>query len=131
MMNCFRRPWLRLPVARSTRRWGIAFALGVLFLSSPAVSADPSAADSSSIDRPPDSPFGEADFANDAPLPFDPKTRQGRFDNGLTYYIRENREPRSRAELRLVVNAGSVLEQDEQQGLAHFLEHMAFNGMEN
>ncbi|MBB4637935.1 M16 family metallopeptidase [Longimicrobium terrae] len=48
--------------------------------------------------------------------------------NGLVYYVRRNAEPRARAELRLVVNAGSVLEEQDQRGLAHFLEHMAFNG---
>ncbi len=52
----------------------------------------------------------------------------GRLPNGLRYYIRENRRPENRAELRLVVNAGSVLEDDDQLGLAHFVEHMAFNG---
>ena len=53
---------------------------------------------------------------------------RGTLPNGLTYYVRRNAEPRARAELRLVVNAGSVLEDQEQRGLAHFLEHMAFNG---
>jgi len=64
-------------------------------------------------------------------LPFDSATLKGRLENGCTYYIRENREPRDRAELRLVVNAGSVLEDDDQRGLAHFVEHMAFNGTEH
>ncbi|MCP5520692.1 MAG: insulinase family protein [Verrucomicrobiales bacterium] len=63
-----------------------------------------------------------------APLPVDPAVTIGRLDNGLTYYLRENHKPENRATLRLVVNAGSVLEADDQQGLAHFLEHMAFNG---
>jgi zinc protease len=58
----------------------------------------------------------------------DPAVRQGTLDNGLTYFIRENREPRDRAELRLVINAGSILEDDDQRGLAHVVEHMAFNG---
>lgn len=64
-------------------------------------------------------------------IPNDPAVRSGTLDNGLTYYIRENREPRDRAVLRLVVNAGSVLEEDDQLGLAHFVEHMAFRGTEN
>ena len=55
---------------------------------------------------------------------------RGTLSNGLTYYIRHNEEPRDRAQLSLVVKAGSVLEEDEQQGLAHFVEHMAFNGTE-
>lgn len=58
----------------------------------------------------------------------DPLVRHGKLGNGMTYYIRKNSEPANRAELRLAVNAGSVLEDDDQQGLAHFVEHMAFNG---
>lgn len=65
------------------------------------------------------------------PIPTDPAVKVGRLPNGLTYYIRKNVEPRNRAELRLVVRAGSVLETDEQQGLAHFMEHMEFNGTKN
>jgi len=67
----------------------------------------------------------------DDPLPVDPKVRIGTLDNGLTYYIRENGRPENRAELRLAVNAGSVLETEDQRGLAHLLEHMAFNGTAN
>jgi zinc protease len=63
-----------------------------------------------------------------APLPFDAAITTGTFPNGLRYYVRTNRYPEHRAELRLVVNAGSVLEDDDQRGLAHFVEHMAFNG---
>ena len=61
-------------------------------------------------------------------IPMDSAIIAGRLDNGLTYFIRPNRKPENRAELRLVVNAGSVLEDDDQRGLAHFCEHMAFNG---
>src|SRR5258708_2732164 len=68
----------------------------------------------------------------DAPLsqavPVDPLITVGTLPNGLRYYVRENRQPRGRAELRLVVNAGSVLEDEDQRGLAHFVEHMSFNG---
>jgi len=67
----------------------------------------------------------------DQKLPIGPRVLVGEFSNGLSYYIRENKRPENRAELRLIVNAGSVLEDDDQQGLAHFLEHMAFNGTEN
>lgn len=63
-----------------------------------------------------------------APLPSDPAVLTGQFPNGLRYYVRANHEPHARAELRLVVNAGSVLEDDRQQGLAHFVEHMMFRG---
>jgi zinc protease len=61
-------------------------------------------------------------------IPTDPEITIGKLDNGLRYYIRANKKPEKRAELRLVVKAGSVLEDDDQQGLAHFVEHMAFNG---
>ncbi len=64
-------------------------------------------------------------------LPTDPAIRVGELENGLTYYLRPNTEPHNRAELALVINAGSVLEDDDQLGLAHFLEHMLFNGTES
>ncbi|MCK5742844.1 MAG: insulinase family protein [Chlorobi bacterium] len=64
-------------------------------------------------------------------LPMDPAVTTGVLDNGLTYYIRENRKPEQRAELQLVVKCGSVDEEDNQAGLAHFTEHMAFNGTKN
>lgn len=64
-------------------------------------------------------------------LPSDPNVKTGKLANGLTYYIRKNQEPKNRAELRLAVKAGSVLEADNQQGLAHFVEHMGFNGTKN
>ena len=63
-----------------------------------------------------------------AALPVDPKVRIGTLPNGIRYYIRQNPKPEKRAELRLVVNAGSILETDDQLGLAHFVEHTAFNG---
>ncbi len=73
--------------------------------------------------------------AHDAPLtavvPVDPRITVGTLSNGMRYYIRANEQPQNRAELRLVVNAGSVLEDDDQRGLAHFVEHMAFNGTRN
>ncbi len=67
-------------------------------------------------------------IAQTTPLPHDPDVRVGQLDNGLRYWIRENTEPKDRIELRLIVRAGSILEDDDQRGLAHFLEHMAFNG---
>ncbi|HCN25151.1 MAG TPA: insulinase family protein [Candidatus Marinimicrobia bacterium] len=63
-----------------------------------------------------------------ANLPVDPKVKIGELENGLRYYIRENQKPKKRAVLWLAINAGSVLEDDNQQGLAHLVEHMAFNG---
>jgi len=65
------------------------------------------------------------------PMPVDPQITMGKFPNGLRYYIRPNKKPEKRAELRLVVKAGAVLEDDDQRGLAHFVEHMAFNGTKN
>lgn len=65
------------------------------------------------------------------PMPLDPQITIGTFPNGLRYYIRANKKPEKRAELRLVVKAGSILEDDDQQGLAHLVEHMAFNGTKN
>ena len=65
------------------------------------------------------------------PLPIDPKVRYGKLDNGLTYYIRANKEPKQRADFYIAQNVGAILENDSQNGLAHFLEHMAFNGTKN
>ncbi|PZR22718.1 MAG: peptidase M16 [Flavobacterium psychrophilum] len=62
------------------------------------------------------------------PIPFDPNVKVGKLKNGLTYYIRKNAKPENKVDLRLVINAGSILEDDDQQGLAHFMEHMCFNG---
>src|SRR6185503_6241892 len=61
----------------------------------------------------------------------DAQVKVGRLPNGLQYFVRANAVPRGRAELRLVVNAGSVLEDDNQRGLAHFVEHLSFNGTEH
>ncbi|HKB44954.1 MAG TPA: pitrilysin family protein, partial [Chitinophagaceae bacterium] len=62
------------------------------------------------------------------PLPTDPNLKIGKLTNGLTYYVRRNVKPEKKVELRLAVNAGSILEDKDEQGLAHFTEHMAFNG---
>ncbi len=64
-------------------------------------------------------------------LPYDPELRKGVLDNGMTYYIRHNAKPEGQAEFWIVHNVGAVQEEDSQQGLAHFLEHMAFNGTEH
>lgn len=65
------------------------------------------------------------------PLPADPDVLTGTLENGIRYYIIQNAKPANRAELRLFVDAGSVLEDEDQKGLAHFTEHMAFNGSKN
>ena len=66
-----------------------------------------------------------------SPIPVNPKVKIGKLENGIKYYIMKNKKPENRMELRLAVNAGSVLETDDQRGLAHFCEHMAFNGSKN
>ena len=63
-----------------------------------------------------------------ARLPLDPAIHVGKLPNGITYYIRHNARPEKRVSLRLAVKAGSIDEADDQRGLAHMLEHMAFNG---
>jgi len=68
------------------------------------------------------------DFKGNEPIPFDPTVKTGKLENGLTYYIKKNGKPENKVDLRLVINAGSILESDDQQGLAHFMEHMCFNG---
>lgn len=65
------------------------------------------------------------------PLPIDPKVRYGKLPNGLTYYIRHNAQPKERADFYIAQNVGSILEEENQRGLAHFLEHMAFDGTKN
>ncbi|MFO7852258.1 MAG: M16 family metallopeptidase [Bacteroidota bacterium] len=61
-------------------------------------------------------------------VPVDPEIRMGKLDNGMSYYIRKNGEPENRASFYIIQNVGALLENDKQNGLAHFLEHMAFNG---
>ena len=71
--------------------------------------------------------------AQEAPekLSMDPEVRYGKLDNGLTYYIRHNEQPKQRAEFHIAQAVGAILEEDHQNGLAHFLEHMAFNGTQH
>ncbi|GGG13670.1 zinc protease [Dokdonia pacifica] len=66
-----------------------------------------------------------------AEIPVDPNVKVGKLSNGLTYYIRNNGKPEDKVELRLAVNAGSIMETERQLGLAHFMEHMNFNGTKN
>ncbi|MDH4196060.1 MAG: insulinase family protein, partial [Candidatus Aminicenantes bacterium] len=98
-------------------RWGILLILVLAFFL-PALGQTPSAQKEDVIPL-------------DQKLAIDPAVTSGQLDNGLRYFIRQNRRPENRADLRLVVNAGSVLEDDDQLGLAHFVEHMAFNGTEH
>jgi zinc protease len=72
-----------------------------------------------------------ANISEDKKIPLDPKVRFGKLDNGMTYYIRANELPEDRADFYIVFNVGAILENDNQDGLAHLTEHMAFNGTKN
>ncbi len=95
------------------RRWLLALAAFLLPVGLAAQAAPPALAA--------DAPLGNV-------LPLDPRVQEGKLDNGLTYLVRQSSRPENRADLWLVVNAGSLQEDDDQLGLAHFIEHMAFNG---
>ena len=75
--------------------------------------------------------FASIALAQPQPLPIDSSVRMGKLDNGLTYYIRHNEYPKQRAEFHIAQAVGAILEEDHQNGLAHFLEHMAFNGTQH
>lgn len=75
--------------------------------------------------------FAFAQKSTSDSLSIDKKVKVGKLENGLTYYIRSNKKPEKKVELRLVVNVGSIVEDNDQQGLAHMAEHMAFNGTKN
>jgi zinc protease len=96
-------------------RAALLFSTLTLFAGLPAVAVTPTA----------------APVRLDTPLQPGPQVKVGRLPNGLTYYIQKNVKPAQKLELRLVVKAGSILEDEDQQGLAHFTEHMAFNGSTN
>ena len=76
-------------------------------------------------------PAGLAAQGLQTPVPFDPLTRTGKLPNGMTYYVRKNTEPQKRAFLMLAVKVGAIQEEDPENGLAHFTEHMGFNGTKN
>ena len=75
--------------------------------------------------------FAAAVAFGQTPLPNDPEVRVGKLENGMTYYIRHNAQPAQRAEFYLATDVGAYQESDDQDGLAHFLEHMCFNGTKN
>ena len=75
--------------------------------------------------------FAAAVAFGQTPLPNDPEVRVGKLENGMTYYIRHNSQPAQRAEFYLATDVGAYQESDDQDGLAHFLEHMCFNGTKN
>ena len=64
-------------------------------------------------------------------FPLDPAITYVKLENGFTYYIRENQTPKDKATIKLIIKAGSIMEEENQLGLAHLLEHMAFNGSKN
>ena len=64
-------------------------------------------------------------------FPLDPAITYGKLENGLTFYIRENQTPKDKVSIKLIIKAGSIMEEENQLGLAHLLEHMAFNGSKN
>ena len=100
----------------------------------PAPTAPPVATEVPAPTPPPEpvapTPIPVAELTADSVLPLDPVVTHGTLSNGMTYYIRHNEEPRNRVQLMMVVRAGSVLEEESERGLAHFAEHMAFNGTE-
>ncbi len=101
--------------------------LSALFLATPLVSYTAEAQDTKTTTT--EESFSPLDMIK--PIPVDENVKTGTLSNGMKYYIRKNAMPANRVELRLAVNAGSILEDENQQGLAHFTEHMAFNGTTN
>src|SRR5262245_43513806 len=101
------------------------FTVFALALAVAAASCGPPAAP---ITTPKPTPTVVAKDPNDAPLPLDTRVKKGKLANGLTYYVMAHKKPEGRAQIWLAVNAGAVLEDDDQRGLAHFVEHMGFNG---
>src|SRR5579872_5846415 len=106
------------------RRLAVHAALACLLLASGVASAQTPPGHETSAES-------VARYALSDQMPVDPEVAFGTLPNGLRYYVRANAKPSRRAELRLVVKAGSVLEDDDQQGLAHFVEHMQFQGTEH
>ena len=109
-----------MPLLRSRNGFCLALALLAVAAVASAVQAPLDLHDTSAA--------SVARYALSQSMPVDPDVLVGRLPNGLRYYVRANAKPAHRAELRLVVKAGSVLEDDDQQGLAHFVEHMEFEG---
>ena len=75
--------------------------------------------------------YSNAQYKMDTSVPLNPDVKHGKLNNGLTYFICKNNEPVGQADFYIIQNVGALMENDAQNGLAHFLEHMAFNGTEN
>ncbi len=119
-------------------RYLIAVGLSILTLAAPSTSlraGTPSAQVAASTPPRAGAPQAAAAIAAELALtrtlPIDPAVSTGRLPNGLRYFVRQNARPANRVAMRLAVNAGAIQEEPDQRGLAHFLEHMAFNGTEN
>src|SRR6187200_2711701 len=110
------RLWNSTPMTSRNRSTFVFLTLAITALTSLAATAQRAAS------------TGPQNVPLTAKVPVDPRIIVGTLPNGLRYYLRANKQPLGRAELRLVVNAGSILEDDDQRGLAHFVEHMCFNG---
>src|SRR5262245_59401106 len=108
------------------RSFSVLF-VSLSFLACGSPSAPPKSAPPPAISSPNATTTASVDEL-DRPLPLDKRVTKGKLESGLTYYILPHKKPENRAQLWLAVNAGSVLEDDDQRGLAHFVEHMCFNG---
>jgi len=119
-------------VARTRSRFASALLVLFLFVAActPGSEEDTTSSTATTSTETPSTTTTTLDPALLEELPIDPEVITGTLDNGLTYYVRHNDSPGGRAELRLVVDAGSLLEDEDQAGMAHFLEHMMFNGTE-
>lgn len=123
----------------STPRHGRRFATVLTLVLALAGCVAPSARDQSGAQPPADgaaakpAPLTLAELdtlPREAVMPLTPEVRSAKLPNGFRYYVRRNTDPEGRAEFRFVINAGSLLEEEDQRGFAHFLEHMLFNGTE-
>lgn len=106
-----------------------ALLLGAVMTTTLSANALTKRPDNQKISLPIESSVDSIDF--NKPLPFDKDVIVGKLDNGFQYYIRSNKEPENRVTMYLAVKVGSILETEEQRGLAHFLEHMNFNGLKH
>src|SRR5690242_8273116 len=110
---------------------GLVLALGLTILSLSAVPHAQTAAPPKALSAVEGQAAIPPELALDRTLPVDPAVKTGKLPNGIQYFIRENKRPANRVSMRLAVDAGAIQEDPDQRGLAHFIEHMAFNGSEH